>query len=77
MSIIIKLNEIEVLKQFVRDIRSLDCDVDVVRGKYVVDAKSILGLLSLSLSEPVTARINTDDEELIKQFEEICTKYCA
>lgn len=77
MSIIIRLNEIEMLKQFVNDMRSLECDVDVIKGRYIIDAKSILGLLSLSLNEPVTARVNTDDEEMIKQFEELCTKYCA
>ena len=77
MSIIIKLNEIEMLKQFVNDMRSLDCDVDIIKGRYIVDAKSILGLLSISLNEPVTARVNTDDEEVIKTFEELCTKYCA
>ena len=77
MSIIIKLNEIDDLKAFVEDMRSLPCDINVCKDSYVVDGKSILGLLSLSLSTPVTAKVISDDEEVIKQFEELCTKYSA
>ena len=77
MSIIIKLNEIDELKAFVDDMRSLPCDINVYKDNYVVDGKSILGLLSLSLSTPITAKVITDDEEIIKKFEELCTKYSA
>ena len=77
MSIIIKLNEIDDLKAFVDDMRSLPCDINVYKDSYVVDGKSILGLLSLSLSTPVTAKVISDDEEVIKKFEELCTKYSA
>ena len=75
MSILIKLNEIESLKQFVNEIRTLDWDVNAYKESYVVDAKSLLGLMSLSLSDPITVKIITDDEETIKKFEEICLKY--
>ena len=75
MSIIINLNKIDDLYNFVRDIHDCPCDVDAFRDHYVVDAKSILGLMSLTLSDPITVRINTDDQELISVFEEICLKY--
>ena len=75
MSIIIKLNKIEDLYSFVHDIHDCPCDVDAYHERYIVDAKSILGLMSLTLSQPITVRINTDDEELISKFEEICLKY--
>lgn len=77
MSIIIKLNEIDELKAFVDDMRSLPCDINIYKDSYIVDGKSILGLLSLSLSTPVTAKVISDDEEVIKKFEELCTKYSA
>ena len=77
MSIIVKLNAIEDVKHFTEDMRLLPCDVDVLKGHYVIDAKSIMGLFSLSLDQPVTVRIHSDDEEIIKQFEELCTKYCV
>ena len=76
MSIIVRLNRVEDVKQFVEDMRKLPCDVNVYKDSYVVDGKSILGLLSLSLDAPVTARVISDDEAVIKQFEELCTKYC-
>ena len=77
MSIIILLNQVEDAKSFVADMRKLPCDVDLIRGHYVIDAKSILGIFSISLAEPIVARILTDDEEVIKQFEDLCTKYCV
>lgn len=77
MNIIIKLNQINDLYTFVQEIHDMPCDVDAFKNHYVIDAKSILGLMSLSLSEPITVRVNTDDEEIIKQFEKICLKYKA
>ena len=77
MSIIINLNKVSDLYSFTQEIGSIPYDVDAIRGSYIVDAKSILGLMSLTLSEPITVRINSDDEVAIKQFEEICLKYKA
>jgi len=77
MSIIINLNDVEMVKQFVDDMRQLPCDIDVIRGHYVIDAKSIMGIFSLSLDQPVTVKIHSEDEETIKKFEELCTKYCV
>lgn len=77
MSIIVNLNNVETVKQFVDDMRQLPCDVDIIKGHYIIDAKSIMGIFSLSLDQPVTVKIHSDDEEVIKLFEDICTKYCA
>ena len=77
MSIIVNLNDVETVKRFVDDMRKIECDVDLVKGHYVIDAKSIMGVFSISLDQPVTARIHSDDEEVIKKFEELCTKYSA
>ena len=41
----------------------LDCDVDIASGRYVIDAKSIMGIFSSNLSEPVMVRIHADGEE--------------
>lgn len=77
MSIIVNLNDVEAVKQFVEDMRKMSCDVDIIKGHYVIDAKSIMGIFSLSLDQPVTVKIHSDDEEVIKKFEELCTKYSA
>ncbi|MCI7323094.1 MAG: HPr family phosphocarrier protein [Lachnospiraceae bacterium] len=68
----ISLKSINDVKQFVQTITMLDGDYDVISGKYIVDAKSILGLFSVDLSKPVTLRIEVEDakmEEVLRAIE--------
>ena len=46
-------------------------DFELISGKYIVDAKSILGLFSVDLSKPVLLRINTEEEKLVEVLEAI------
>lgn len=66
------LDTVDKVKIFVRCTNKFLRDVQVVSGRYVVDAKSILGIMSLDLSKPVIANIHEDDIELadmlIKKF---------
>ena len=48
----ISLNSIDKVKSFVNDITKFDVDFDLVSGRYVIDAKSIMGIFSLDLSKP-------------------------
>ena len=48
----ISLNSIDKVKAFVNDISKYDFDFDLVSGRYVIDAKSIMGIFSLDLSKP-------------------------
>ena len=57
----ISLNSIDKVKSFVNDITKFDYDFDLVSGRYVIDAKSIMGIFSLDLSKPVTMEIYNDD----------------
>ena len=52
-SVQICLNSIDKVKSFVNDISKFDCDFDLVSGRYVIDAKSIMGIFSLDLSKPI------------------------
>ena len=63
----ISLNSIDKVKSFVNDISKFDFDFDLVSGRYVIDAKSIMGIFSLDLSKPLILNADTDDEELIKE----------
>ena len=63
----ISLNSIDKVKSFVNDITKFDYDFDLVSGRYVIDAKSIMGIFSLDLSKPLILNADTDDEELIKE----------
>ena len=54
----ISLNSIDKVKSFVNDITRFDCDFDLVSGRYVIDAKSIMGIFSLDLSKPIDLNIH-------------------
>ena len=56
------LNSIEKVKSFVKDITKIDVDSDLVSGRYVIDAKSIMGIFSLDLSKPIDLSIHADEE---------------
>lgn len=49
----IVLSSVEDVRRFVADIGKADCEVDLVSGRYTVDAKSIMGIFSLDLSKPI------------------------
>ena len=53
----ISLNSIDKVKAFVNEISKFDCDFDLVSGRYVIDAKSIMGIFSLDLSKPIDLNI--------------------
>ena len=55
------LNSIEKVKSFVNDITKFDVDFDLVSGRYVIDAKSIMGIFSLDLSKPIELVIHAED----------------
>ena len=65
---VIKLNSIEKVKNFVNQVSTFDCDVDILYGRYIIDATSIMGIFSLDLTNPVTVLIHTDDYDELKRF---------
>ena len=56
------LNSIENVKSFVNVITRFDVDFDLVSGRYVIDAKSIMGIFSLDLSKPIDLNIHANEE---------------
>ncbi len=61
-SIQISLNSIEKVKQFVNLISVYDCDFDLSSDRYIIDAKSIMGIFSLDLGKPL--RLDIYDEQV-------------
>ncbi len=57
----ISLNSIDKVKSFVNDLAKFDADFDLVSGRYVIDAKSIMGIFSLDLSKPIDLNIHTEN----------------
>ncbi|MCM1179058.1 MAG: HPr family phosphocarrier protein [Clostridium sp.] len=70
-SVEISLNSIDKVKSFVNDIARFDAEFDLVSGRYVIDAKSIMGIFSLDISQPITLNIHAegDDAEIMKALE--------
>ena len=69
----ISLNSIDKVKAFVNDITKFDNDFDLVSGRYVIDAKSIMGIFSLDLSKPIDLSIHAEENlneilELLKPY---------
>lgn len=57
----ISLNSIDKVKSFVNDLTKFDVDFDLVSGRYVIDAKSIMGIFSLDLSKPIDLNIHAEN----------------
>lgn len=62
----INLKSITDVKDFVNIVNKYDFDIDLTSGRYVVDAKSIMGIFSLDLSKPIKVDVHTDN----------CTNFC-
>lgn len=59
----ISLNSIDKVKSFVNIITKFDYDFDLISGRYVIDAKSIMGIFSLDLSKPIQLNIHMENED--------------
>lgn len=69
-SVKISLAMAQKVKEFVQITQDCPYEILLKSGKYVVDAKSILGIFSLDLSLPVTVEIYSDDcEELLNKLQ--------
>lgn len=66
----IYLNSMSRIKKFIGIASKYETDIDLVSGRFIVDAKSILGIFSLDLSKPLTV-VATDKSEEEKLFKEI------
>lgn len=56
----ISLNSIDKVKSFVNEVTKYDAEFDLVSGRYVIDAKSIMGIFSLDLSKPIDLNIHSE-----------------
>ncbi|MGN0660478.1 MAG: HPr family phosphocarrier protein [Oscillospiraceae bacterium] len=67
----IKLETINDVKRFVNTVSKYDFDVDLVSGRYAVDAKSIMGIFSLDLSKEIEMDIHGEGEAVDKYLAEV------
>ncbi|MBD5081728.1 MAG: HPr family phosphocarrier protein [Ruminococcaceae bacterium] len=62
----VKINTINDVKKFVNAVSLYEFDVDLISGRYAIDAKSIMGIFSIDLSKELIMKAHTDDESKIK-----------
>ncbi len=68
----ILLKSINDVKDFVNIVNKYDFDVDLTSGRYIVDAKSIMGIFSLDLSNPIKVEVHSDNpDEFINEIKSI------
>ncbi len=61
------LSSINEVKAFVNAVTKYDYEIDLSSGRYLVDAKSIMGIFSLDLSKPIKVEAHSDDcEDLLR-----------
>ena len=70
-SVQINLNSIEKVKSFVNEITKFTAEFDLVSGRYVIDAKSVMGIFSLDTSKPIDLNIHNADnlDEIMEQLQ--------
>lgn len=68
----IKLPSIGVVKQFVNDMSKMEGNFDLIAGRYVIDAKSIMGIFSLDLSKELQLKITDVQEKDIQELKKYC-----
>ena len=64
----ISLNSIDKVKTFANVINRFDAEFDLVSGRYVIDAKSIMGIFSLDLSKPIDLNIHSENTDEILEM---------
>ena len=69
----IKLNELEEVKELVSAASQCEFDIDVFYNRVIIDAKSMLGVLSLDLTKTLTVKYGGED----MKFENVLSKYSA
>ena len=64
----VNLNSVEKVRAFVNSVNTFNSEFDLVSGRFVIDAKSIMGILSLDLSKLITLNIYSDDTAIIESL---------
>lgn len=71
----IMLSNVQDIRNFLNEVILVDYDVDLVQGRYTIDAKSIMGIFSLNLRSPITLVAHTDNaDEFFARIEKFAAK---
>ena len=69
------LKDITAIRDFVQKVILLDYEVDLIQGRYIVDAKSIMGIFALDILSPISLVAHTDNADaFFAQIQDIIVK---
>lgn len=71
----IRLKTIDSVKDFVSAMSKLESEIDLVSGRYVINAKSIMGIFSLDLTKDIEVKISEIDKEELEKFNNLIKPY--
>ena len=71
----VRLNEISKANKFANETVKFESDIDIISGRYICDAKSLLAIFSYDLSKPVDIVIHSNNEEEIRKFNEVMEEF--
>lgn len=75
MKFVVKLCNLEDISLFTQICSRFECGIDLKSGKYVVDAKSYLGVAGMGARKLVIVHILTDDKDIINEFRKEIERY--
>lgn len=75
MKFTINLNDFAKIKRFTQVVSKFEEDIDLIKGRYVIDAKSTIGIFTLDLSVPVEVAIYTENKDVAAKFEEAMKEF--
>ncbi len=67
----VNLNNFTTANKFINEVSKFISDIDAIRDRYIIDAKSAIGIFTLDLSKPIDVQIHSEDPYEIKRFNNI------
>lgn len=74
-TITVNLNDFITARKFINEASKFISDIDVIKGRYVIDGKSAMGIFTLDLSKPIDVEIHSNDLYEIKRFNDIMSEF--
>ena len=65
----------EDLKEFIQITTSFESNIDMIKDRYVIDARSIMGIMSLDFTQPTMVVIHSVNEDEIVRFYEAMKRF--
>lgn len=73
--ITINLNDFTKTRKFINEVSKFTSDIDAIKDRYIIDAKSTIGIFTLNLSKPIDVEIHSEDPYEIKRFNDIMSEF--